>query len=47
MGVDRVQCTAEEKGAELEGRLGLVYNVVCVIVMNDMKLRVSSSVEYE
>ena len=45
MGVDRVQCTAEEKGAELEGQLGLVYNVVCVL--NDMKLRVSSLVEYE
>ena len=40
-----MQCTAEEKGAESEGQLGLVYNVVCVL--NDMKLRVSSSVEYE
>ena len=40
-----MQCTAEEKGAESEGRLGLVYIVVCV--MNDMKVQVSSSVEYE
>ena len=40
-----MQCTAEERGAESEGRPGLVYIVVCV--MNDMKLRVSSSVEYE
>ena len=40
-----MQCTEEEKGAELEGQLGLVYNVVCVL--NDTKLRVSSSVEYE
>ena len=40
-----MQCTEEEKGAELEGQLGLVYNVVCVL--SDTKLRVSSSVEYE
>ena len=40
-----MQCTAEERGAESEGQLGLVYNVVCVL--NDMKLRVSSLVEYE